>query len=123
VVVEERIVVLPLEGSVEDAKEVGERHALFTALLLGIPSVPLGTHSSSGLAGRPDDPEEPEKPVELPAVPGPHLRRSSVMVRDAPGVRPRFRAVCSCGWTSDPVEAEQTVFVWMRHAADPGPGR
>lgn len=55
-------------------------------------------------------------PVEPGGVAGPHRRLPSILVREHSGARPRFQAVCSCGWAGHPVEAEHTVFLWMRHA-------
>jgi hypothetical protein len=43
-----------------------------------------------------------------------HVRVKSELLHDADGDL-RFRARCSCGWTSQPVSAGSVVAVWERH--------
>ena len=49
-----------------------------------------------------------------------HQERKSELVRGTDG-EVRFRAVCSCGWKSEPVSPEQVLISWQDHAeSEPG---
>lgn len=48
---------------------------------------------------------------------GHHHELPTATFVDDGGTR-RYRARCSCGWISDPVDSAQTVLVWDAHAQD-----